>query len=448
MMRAWHRPACAIAAALLAMLCPGALAHPLGNNTVSRQAVLDPGERQVTLTYRMDLAEIPSLAAADAADRDGDGATSRGEWQAHATRWSREVERAVSLSADGRRIALTAERARFRLRPGEAGLDVLFLEAELRGTWDAAAHRDVAYRDAFRPADTGWKEVMVRAHAGQRIDGAVARTDRSRGLTDYPRDGALPQEVSAAFRVAWAPAVAAAPASAVMPVDVPVPPAGTAREESDAVAPPAAPVAAGESVTVPEAGGGDRPGRSSLAGFFMLGMHHIAVGVVHLAFLLGLLLLSRRLPDLIKLVSAFTVAHSVTLILAAGHVVTPPGEWVEPAIAFTIAYVGFIAWRGRARAHGAALAFLFGLVHGFGFAGALAESLGETAGGSGWLLDLLAFNLGIEAVQIALVAAAVGLAARLRTVRWRAAAHAAASLAVLGAGLAWLVVRLVVPGQA
>lgn len=443
MRAAWIRLARAMAAALLSAVCPGALAHPLGNNTVSRQAVLDLDERQVTLTYRMDLAEIPCLAAADAADRDGDGTTSRSEWQAYAMRWSRELERGLTLVADGREIRLAARHARFRLRPGEAGLSVLFLEAELDGAWAEAARRDVRYRDAFRPQDAGWKEVMVRAHAGQRIDGAVARADRSRGLSDYPRDGVLPQELSAAFRVAWMPPPGAS-VTAASPLSASVPQA--AGGAPDTVASSAMLAAPDEPVVEP--GGGDRSARASLAGFFMLGMHHIAVGADHLAFLLGLLLLSRRLHDLIKLVSAFTVAHSVTLILAAGHFVTPPGEWVEPAIAFTIAYVGFIAWRGRARAHGAALAFLFGLVHGFGFAGALAESFGDAAGGSGWLLDLLAFNLGIEAVQIALVAAAVALAARLRKASWRAAAHAAASLAVLGSGLAWLVVRLVVPGQA
>lgn len=437
----WLRLACATAAPLLAAVCPSAMAHPLGNNTVSRQAVLELDQRELTLIYRMDLAEIPSLAAADAADRDGDGTTSRSEWQAYAQRWSHELARAVTLAADGREIRLAAKHARFRLRPGEAGLTVVFLEAELHGAWAEAGRHDVRYRDAFRPQDAGWKEVMVRARPGQRIDGEVARTDRSRGLSDYPRDGVLPQETSAAFRVAWAPPLdpgATEPSPEAENV------AEAAAGEPDAPTQSAMPAVYDEPVA--EERNGSRPAGAAPSGFFVLGMHHIAIGIDHLAFLLGLLLLSQRAAELIKLVSAFTVAHSVTLILAASDLVSPPGAWVEPAIALTIAYVGFVAWRGRATAHGAVLAFLFGLIHGFGFAGALAEALGDAARGPHWLLDLLAFNLGIEAVQIMLVVAALALAARMRRVRWRASAHAAASLAVFGSGLAWLALRLAVPG--
>ena len=104
-----------------------------------------------------------------------------------------------------------------------------------------------------------------------------------------------------------------------------------------------------------------------------------------------------RLRRLIGVVTAFTVAHSLTLALAANGWVRLPGAWVEAAIALTIAYIGLMNLLGRNR-HGAQLAFGFGRVHGFGFAGALAESMGsQRTHGHDWLVNLAAFNLGIEA---------------------------------------------------
>lgn len=443
MKRAFHCQARCIGALLLLASCVHAGAHPLGNNTVSRQAVIDLSERQVALTYRMDMAEIPTLAAADEADRNGDGATTRAEWQAHAARWSRDVARSLTLVVDGRTIGPLAGVSRFRLGTGEAGLATLFLETDLAAPIPAGPKHGLRYRDDFRPRDAGWKEVMVRERQAARLIGAVARSDRSHGLTRYPKDGALPQELAAAFEIEWAPpprqAGSATPNAAVAQSVPGLPPSVAA--------------------TLPDARRGtglrddaarterDAPVSASPGSFFVLGMHHIATGFDHLAFLLGLLLLSQRTRELVKLISAFTAAHSVTLILAAGGLVSPPGTWVEPAIAFTIAYVGFIAWRQRTAGHGVALAFLFGLIHGFGFAGALAETLGDTTRGTRWLVDLLAFNLGIEAFQIILVLCALALGARVRAMPWRAAAHTAVSLAVFGLGITWLALRLLEPGQ-
>jgi hypothetical protein len=134
-------------------------------------------------------------------------------------------------------------------------------------------------------------------------------------------------------------------------------------------------------------------------------------------------------------------AHSLTLGLAASGLVSPPGG-VEPAIALTIAYVGLANLTGRLR-RGVAVAFAFGLIHGSGFAGALAESPHDTQiGGSGWLFELAAFKLGIEAFQLALVLALLPMIRfALRQPR-SASAFRAASAAILCAGIGWFVNRI------
>ncbi|MBK6972932.1 MAG: HupE/UreJ family protein [Sterolibacteriaceae bacterium] len=469
MRRAWTIPKTCVSALLGAaalLLAIAADAHPLGNNTVSRQASFALSERGVAVRYRMDFAEIPTLAAADEADSDGDGATAASEWRRFAQAWSRRLATNLRLEVDGNAVQLMPRTADYRLRKGEAGLNVLLLEVVFEAPLPMAGPHRARYRDDFRPRDLGWKEVLVAPNESLRIRGEVARSDRSGGLARYPKDGSSLDELSADFEFRWLPAMVNANESA-LPIAAPRLPreaatAGQAANPQPAIdhaagvaAPDAAsmPVAA-QTIQADDARPAEPPrdsaphAMSSPAAFFVLGVHHIATGFDHLAFLLGLLLISPRVREAIKLVSAFTVAHSLTLILAAGHWVAPPGAWVEPAIAFTIAYVGFVAWRGHSAGHGVVLAFVFGLIHGFGFAGALAETLGDAAQGSGWLLKLLSFNLGIEALQLVIVVGALAIATRLRGSAWRAAAHSAASLAVLACGLAWLAVRLIEPAGA
>ncbi len=454
-----------IAMLLVAM---SASAHPLGNNTVSRQARLAFSEHGVALRYRMDFAEIPTLAAADEADSDGDGATDASEWRRFARDWRNKLATGVRLEIDGQAVQWKADAPTYRLGEGEAGLNVLMLEVVLEAPLPAGGTHRARYRDDFRARDLGWKEILLAGSKSLEVNGAIARNDRSNGLTRYPKDGALLQELSAEFDFRWLPApgnlttaATAATATAtpvprkaapVAPLAQPVAgdePAAPAAAAEPAGMPAPAPIAqAPDAASTPSLPESAAHPTSSLAAFFALGVHHIATGFDHLAFLLGLLLLSPRLRDAVKLVSAFTVAHSLTLILAAGHWVTPPGAWVEPAIAFTVAYVGFIAWRRRAAGHGAVLAFSFGLIHGFGFAGALAETLGDAAQGPGWLLKLLSFNLGIEALQVAIVVVALAIASQLRGAALRSAAHSAASLAVLACGLGWLAIRLIEPAAA
>lgn len=173
------------------------------------------------------------------------------------------------------------------------------------------------------------------------------------------------------------------------------------------------------------------------------GIHHIFIGPDHILFLVGLLLLGGSLPQLIGIVTAFTLAHSITLTLAALDVFAPSGRFVEPAIALSIVYVGadnlLVAREGRdVRAW---VAFAFGLVHGFGFASVLRE-LDLPSHALAW--SLVSFNVGVEIGQIVIV---VAVASLLALVRRRSAVLGrrvaiVGSLTVVAAGVYWFVERV------
>jgi len=176
---------------------------------------------------------------------------------------------------------------------------------------------------------------------------------------------------------------------------------------------------------------------------FLLGAHHIASGWDHLAFLLGLMLFGLTSLQLVKVVTAFTVAHSTTLALAALGYFAPSSDVIEPLIALTVAYVGLANLLWRKNSHSIPLVFGFGLIHGFGFAGALAASLSPEAREPGnWLLSLASFNLGIEAFQLLLIALVAPLLHWLLRYTWSIYFRRTVALAILGAGLAWFVLRL------
>ncbi len=137
------------------------------------------------------------------------------------------------------------------------------------------------------------------------------------------------------------------------------------------------------------------------ASIFGLGITHILTGYDHLVFLLGLVLVGRRLTPLLVLVTAFTAGHMISFGLAALDMVVPDPGIIEPLIALSIAYVGVENWLVRDLSHRWMLAFPFGLLHGFGFGGAMRE-LAVPA--DQLLPSLLSFNLGVEAGQIAVLA--------------------------------------------
>lgn len=187
---------------------------------------------------------------------------------------------------------------------------------------------------------------------------------------------------------------------------------------------------------------GSRPKTNGFFGFFRMGAEHIATGADHLVFLFGLLLVRGRARDYLGTVTAFTVAHSVSLALAVLGVLTPSSKLVEPAIALSLIYVGVESFVGTDPRKRWRVTFPFGLVHGFGFSSALREiglSRAEVP------RALVSFNLGVEAAQLVLLALAlpvlhvmVGRASESTQSRFRKGASAAVMLA----GAAWFVLRV------
>jgi hypothetical protein len=156
------------------------------------------------------------------------------------------------------------------------------------------------------------------------------------------------------------------------------------------------------SVTLRSAGDGARGGGA----YLYLGIEHILLGVDHLLFVLGLLLIVRDRWMLLKTVTSFTVAHSITLAVATFDIVQVPAAPLNAVIALSIMFLGpeiVRVWRGETSftiRHPWVVAFAFGLLHGFGFASGLAQ-LGLTR--DEIPLALLTFNVGVEIGQLAFV---------------------------------------------
>ena len=181
--------------------------------------------------------------------------------------------------------------------------------------------------------------------------------------------------------------------------------------------------------------------------FLVEGVHHIFVGPDHILFIIGLLLLGGALRQLLKIVTAFTVAHSITLALATLNLFNPPARFIEPAIALSIVFVGVhsLVTGAEKRDRRLLFAFGFGLVHGFGFANVLRELDLPRHALAG---SLFSFNLGVELGQACIVLTVAPLLALLG--RWSAPVArrvvAAGSLCVIFAGAYWFVQRLFASG--
>ena len=176
--------------------------------------------------------------------------------------------------------------------------------------------------------------------------------------------------------------------------------------------------------------------------FFVLGIEHILTGYDHLLFLFALLIVCESFASIVKIVTCFTLAHSLTLALATFDVVQIPGEIVEPIIAASIVYVGVenIFRRGHPKWRWL-LTFAFGLVHGFGFAGVLRE-LGIAQSGS-VAVPLVAFNLGVEFGQICVAAIILPLLWQMKKLpKFAPRFVPACSVLVAAAGAYWFIQRV------
>lgn len=185
--------------------------------------------------------------------------------------------------------------------------------------------------------------------------------------------------------------------------------------------------------------------------YIIEGVWHIWIGIDHIVFLLSLLVLAPLQPsrkrvvhwqaasqarpvvlDVLAVVTAFTVAHSITLGLTITGWLTPPADWVEPAIAISVVLAALNNLLGFSALKRWRLAFVFGLVHGFGFASVLID-LGLPT--SALLAALGGFNIGVELGQLAIVGAFLPVAWVLRKTRfyrWVVVAGSSAAIVVLG----------------
>ncbi len=180
--------------------------------------------------------------------------------------------------------------------------------------------------------------------------------------------------------------------------------------------------------------------------FVPAGVHHILIGPDHILFLCGLLLMGGSWKTLVKIVTAFTLGHSLTLSLAALNIFAPPASITEPAIALTIIVVGADnLMRGGGRDLRALAALLFGLIHGFGFASVLKE-FGLPREALAW--SLFSFNVGVEIGQliiVGIVATTLEFVRRQNPVIGRRVA-VAGSYVVIAAGAFWFIQRVFFPG--
>lgn len=171
--------------------------------------------------------------------------------------------------------------------------------------------------------------------------------------------------------------------------------------------------------------------------FLRLGVAHIFLGYDHICFLLALVVVS-RLGEMVKVITSFTVAHSITLILAALKVVTLPRQLIECGVAATIVYVAVEnLWRKNIT-HRWVLTFFFGLIHGFSFANVLA-GLGLPREAT--IRCLLSFNVGVELGQLAIVLLALPVLFLMAQQPWAPRAKVAISVAVGVFGLGWFIER-------
>jgi hydrogenase/urease accessory protein HupE len=175
--------------------------------------------------------------------------------------------------------------------------------------------------------------------------------------------------------------------------------------------------------------------------FLVLGIEHILTGYDHLAFLLALLIGGGSLRQNLKIITSFTVAHSLTLALATLALVNISPGVVEPLIAVSIVFVGVENLVKRRLAARWLVTFCFGLIHGLGFAATLRE-LGIGTLGVRVAVPLLSFNLGVEVAQIAIAAVVLPLVWRLEKRLSFALKHAPAfSLLITFAGIYWFLAR-------
>ncbi|TDF98653.1 HupE/UreJ family protein [Paenibacillus piri] len=173
--------------------------------------------------------------------------------------------------------------------------------------------------------------------------------------------------------------------------------------------------------------------------FINLGFHHIMIGYDHILFVMALVLGSRKIKDVLKVATVFTLAHSVTLCLSSFHVISVSPAIIEPLIALSIAYAALESFFGPNSKVRLLVVFIFGLIHGIGFADAL-ELTGKMTLDA--LLSLASFNIGVECGQALIIVLLFPLLAYVRRFRWSGLLKGTITVGILGFGLIWYFQRM------
>jgi uncharacterized membrane protein YqjE len=423
-----------------AFACAGLLATPLAQAHKASDAYVTLHVDGAVVDARIDIA-LRDLDRDLALDANADDQLS---WKEVRTRWADIAALArndIRLSADGARC--TPDPASTPVT--DANMPALTEHSDgtyavLRTQWHCAAPvqaLSVEY-ELFAKTDP--------THRG------IARVSRADDAADAP----VPQLAVLSpgngwhrFKLPPLPVVAAPAATAAM----------SDTRAPAALSTPAQPSPADADTATVE----DAP-TSSFLGFVREGVHHILIGYDHILFLLSLLLpavwirsavtdprtgvtrtrwvpsnnLRLALTNVLKVVTAFTVAHSITLALSVLNIVDPPSRWVESIIAASVVLAALNnIWPVISEARWK-LTFVFGLVHGFGFASALKDAglaKGALVG------PLVGFNVGVEIGQLCIVALVLPIAWSLRDTRTYRGAFAAGSLAIATVAGLWLVQR-------
>ncbi len=189
------------------------------------------------------------------------------------------------------------------------------------------------------------------------------------------------------------------------------------------------------------------PLAQQVSSFIGLGIEHILTGYDHILFLVSLLIVGNSLGTVLKIVTAFTLSHSITLTLAVLNLVSLPSQWVECAIALSLIYVAAeniwtAAIHPQSLRHRWILAFGFGLIHGLGFAGILQDLHLPS---SSLIPSLASFNIGVELGQLCIVAVCFGLLKLLRPYlqnrHWQLHLQRFVSAGIIAIGFVWFFER-------
>jgi len=177
----------------------------------------------------------------------------------------------------------------------------------------------------------------------------------------------------------------------------------------------------------------------NIGSFILLGIEHILTGYDHIAFLIGLIVVGLSFREVLKIITAFTIAHSITLLLAALQIITLNSRFVESVIALSICYIALENLFKRDVKYRWLITFCFGLVHGFGFASALQELI---VGKSNLILSVLSFNFGVETGQLMIFFILLPVLYLLRQKMEFRKVTAGVSMAIFIFGFTWLIERL------